>query len=253
MPMVSVIIPCYNQGQWVQEAIDSVLAQTRSDFEIVVVNDGSTDRMTNTLLEQYQHPLIKVISTSNQGLAVARNNGIAASSGKYILPLDADDRILPKYLELASGILDSHAEIGIVYCYGELFGEREGRITARDFSLPVMMVSNLIFCSAMFRRSSWEATSGYRKEMIYGCEDWDLWLSLIEMGCLVHRIPETLFQYRIRENSMNIDMDKDRKLEMFRLIQKNHPLLYSGWRKQASWILFRLINSQAYRWIKRIT
>ena len=90
MPKISVIIPCYNQGQYVDEAVQSVLAQTYDDFEIIIVNDGSTDEFTNTLLSGYNNQKIKVITTSNQGLSEARNSGIRASAGEHILPPDAD-------------------------------------------------------------------------------------------------------------------------------------------------------------------
>ena len=98
MPSVSVVIPCFNQGHFVDEAVDSVLAQSFDDFEIIIVNDGSTDGHTDRLPEDYPRERARVLTT-NQGLAAARNNGIAAAQGTYILPLDADDRILPGYLE----------------------------------------------------------------------------------------------------------------------------------------------------------
>ena len=95
MPKVSVIIPCYNQGACLEEAVDSVLAQTFQDFEILVVNDGSTDEATIRMLGKYERPKTRVIHTDNQGLAMARNNGIREARGAYILPLDADDKIGP--------------------------------------------------------------------------------------------------------------------------------------------------------------
>ena len=94
MMKVSVIIPCYNQGQYIEEAVKSVLAQTYQNFEIIIVNDGSTDEFTNKLLSDYDKQKTKVLHTDNQGLASARNNGIKVAKGKYILPLDADERNL---------------------------------------------------------------------------------------------------------------------------------------------------------------
>src|SRR5262249_32672545 len=126
MPKVSVIIPCFNQGQFVDEAVASVLAQTYRDFEIIVINDGSTDEATNRKLAAYDYPQAQVMHTANQGAAGARNTGIAATSGQYILPLDADDRIAPTYLERAVAALEADARVGIVYCQAELFGEESG-------------------------------------------------------------------------------------------------------------------------------
>src|ERR1700736_2112376 len=114
-PRVSVVIPCFNLGEYVDEAVDSVLCQTLQDLEIVIVNDGSTDPHTNAKLAGYSKPRTRVIQTENQGLAAARNVGIADSRGDYILPLDADDRIAPTFLEKTAAVLDQHPEIGIVY------------------------------------------------------------------------------------------------------------------------------------------
>ena len=106
MPRVSIIMPCYNQGQYVAEAVDSVLGQTFHDFEIIIINDGSTDQETISTLESFDRPKCLILHTTNQGLAAARNNGIREARGEYILPLDADDRIAPTYLEKAVRVLD---------------------------------------------------------------------------------------------------------------------------------------------------
>ncbi|HNX59960.1 MAG TPA: glycosyltransferase family A protein, partial [Spirochaetota bacterium] len=132
MPKVSVIIPCYNQGIYVDEAVDSVLRQTFDDYEIIIVNDGSTDEITNEKLKSYCRPRTRVLTTENQGLAEARNTGIRNSSGVYILPLDADDVIAETYLEKAVAILDGNQKVGIVYSRAMLFGERSG-----EWRLPV--------------------------------------------------------------------------------------------------------------------
>ncbi|MCI5167028.1 MAG: glycosyltransferase family 2 protein, partial [Candidatus Electrothrix sp. GM3_4] len=116
MPRVSVVIPCYNQGSFIDETIHSVLAQTWQYFEIIVVNDGSTDPFTVNHLQQLNFPKTRVLHTENQGLSSARNNGIREAQGEYILPLDADDRIGPTYLEQAIRLLDADPELGIVYC-----------------------------------------------------------------------------------------------------------------------------------------
>ena len=116
MPKVSIIIPCYNYGQYIDEAVDSVLAQTFQDFEIIIVNDGSTDEFTNKKLENYNKPKTTVYFTKNQGVSAARNYAIEKSSGEYILPLDADDKIHSDYIKEAVDVLEANNEIGIVYC-----------------------------------------------------------------------------------------------------------------------------------------
>jgi glycosyltransferase involved in cell wall biosynthesis len=250
MPKVSVVIPCYNQGIYLDEAADSVLSQTYGDFEIIIVNDGSTDDFTNQLLADYRKPRTRVLQTRNQGLARARNSGIAEARGEFILPLDADDKIGPGYLEQGVALLERQPSVGIVYCRGRLFGDRTGDIAAPQFSRMGMLVSNLIFCSALFRKSDWERVGGYNPEMIHGCEDWDFWLSLLELGLTAERLPEVFFYYRVRESSMNQAMNKDKRLEMFRRIVVNHPRLYRGWHGLFAKLGFRLTQSRCYRLIK---
>ncbi|MDQ3755051.1 MAG: glycosyltransferase family 2 protein [Acidobacteriota bacterium] len=226
MPVVSVIVPCYNQGHLVDEAVESVLAQTFSDFEIIIVNDGSTDEATNRILQAYDKPKTTVLHTRNCGLGGARNNGIRAAQGKYILPLDADDRIGSTYLEKAVRVLEARADVGIVYCEAEYFGERTGRWELPAYKFPDILLWNVIFCSALFRKSDWEQTEGYRAN-VPAWEDHDFWLSIIELGREVYRIPETLFYYRQTSNSMIKSVDNDRVRQLFAALFRNHPKLYA--------------------------
>ena len=205
MPKVSVIIPCYNQAQYLDESIDSVLAQTFQDFEIIVVDDGSDDKTSMKILNNYKKPKTKLIRTSNQGPSCARNTGIKIATGDYIFPLDADDRIEDSYLEKAVNMLDKHPEIGIVYCEAELFGKQSGKWDLKEYAFPDILLHNCIFCTAMFRKSDWAKVGGYKKEMNINIEDWEFWLSLIEQGLEVYRIPEVLFYYRIKKVSRTSD------------------------------------------------
>ena len=122
MPKVSVVIPCFNHGRYLEEAVSSVLEQTFGDYEIIVVNDGSTDPFTVDLLKNYHPQKTRTLHTENQGLPTARNTGIAAATGDYILPLDADDKIGSEYLEQAVRVMDEQPNIGIVYCEAAYFG-----------------------------------------------------------------------------------------------------------------------------------
>ena len=101
MPVVSVVIPCFNQGSFLDESIGSVLAQTFEDFEIIVVDDGSTDAVSMQAFESFHYPKARLIRSKNQGLPAARNLAISHATGRYILPLDCDDKIAPSYLAKA--------------------------------------------------------------------------------------------------------------------------------------------------------
>ena len=125
-PGVSVVIACHNDGKYLDEAINSVLKQTYDDVQIVVIDDGSTEENTVRLLQEFERPKTTLIRTAHKGLATARNKGIAACQSKYVLPLDADDKIKETYLEKAVGIIDADERIGIVYCKAELFGTEFG-------------------------------------------------------------------------------------------------------------------------------
>lgn len=226
MCKVSVIIPCYNQGHFVEEALASTKKQSYSDFEVVVVNDGSDDQHTVNLLSNLHLPGVRVLHTENQGLASARNNGIAAAEGEYILPLDADDLIEPGYLEAAVQILEKNINVGIVYCRARLFGAVQTEWLLPEYSLKEMLIDNVIFCSAMFRKADWEKVGGYDPGMIYGWEDYDFWLSLIEMGREVYQIPEILFSYRVASDSMVRSKEKWQKVAMFKRIFERHRELF---------------------------
>jgi glycosyltransferase involved in cell wall biosynthesis len=225
-PKVSVVIPCYNQGRFVDEAVASVLAQTYRHFEIVVVNDGSTDEQTTALLDAYDRPKTRVIHTPNQGLAAARNAGIAAAAGAYILPLDADDKIDDTYMEKAVRVLEADESVGIVYCEAHFFGEKSGRWELPDYSLDRLLLENMIFCAGFFRKADWAAAGGYNTNMVHGWEDYDFWLSLIELGRGVHRIPEPLFYYRMRADSMVNSLSREQYVYLASQLFRNHDALY---------------------------
>lgn len=222
-PLISVVIPCYNQGEYLKEAVDSVLSSTYESIEIIIVNDGSTEDVE--FLKTFSAPKTKVIHQENQGLSMARNNGIAVSKGKYILPLDTDDKIHSTYLEKAVNILESDSKIGIVYSEAEFFGEKRGKWKLNEYKFPNILYKNVIFCSALFRKSDWENVDGYKKEMNFCFEDWEFWISLIENGTGVYQIPETLFYYRKSSESMSKKTKKE-KLPMFIQIIKLHKKIY---------------------------
>jgi cellulose synthase/poly-beta-1,6-N-acetylglucosamine synthase-like glycosyltransferase len=226
-PIVSVIMPCYNQGQYLDEAVESVLAQTYQNFEIIVINDGSTDAETIQMLRHYEKPQVKIIHTENRGPSVARNTGIEHACGQYILPLDADDRIGKAYLESAVAVLEADPNVGIVYSEVEFFGTITGKWALPDFQLPEILLANRIFNSSMYRRVDWEKVGGYRENMVYCWEDYDFWLALIELGRRVVRLPEIFYFYRQVPNSRDHQANREQRIQAHAQIYHNHPRLYS--------------------------
>jgi len=205
-PTVSVIIPCYNLGQYLDEAVESVLAQTYRDFEIVIVDDGSTDPSTRALLADYQRPRTRVIHAPHGGLAAARNLAIANTSGIYMCALDADDWLDPSFLEKTAPILDADASLTFVSCWLRTFGEEEWEWKPERCDLPVLLWENTVLTAALVRREAVVEVGGFNTTMpAQGDEDWDLWLTLVERGYRGTILRDVLFNYRRRAGSMSAD------------------------------------------------
>lgn len=208
MPKISVIVPCYNHAHYLVECIDSILAQTSKDWECIIVNDGSTDNTAEIAREQADRDdRITVLNKDNAGLSEARNSGIKQARGIYILPLDADDKIAPDYISKALSIFDDTPETDLVYCNADFFGDVNEPWYIKEFSLYNLAISNVIFCSAVYRKSAWQKVNGYDKNLHRGLEDWEFWISILKNNGRVHKLEETLFFYRKKNESMVSLMD----------------------------------------------
>lgn len=228
MPKVSVIIPVYNQGKFLSDAIESVIAQTYKDVEIVCVNDGSTDN-SKEIIESFvnkHNNILFLNETENKGVINARNIAIDLSKGEYILPLDADDSIEPTYIEKAVKILDKNPKVGIVYCKAKLFGTKNEYWDLDDFDKSDFLYKNCIFCTAMFRKKDFINVGKYKNYMKFGCEDYDLWISLIEHGFEVYRIDEILFNYRQHNGISRTTINKINNNKVWAALIKNHIDFY---------------------------
>jgi glycosyltransferase involved in cell wall biosynthesis len=146
---------------------------------------------------------IQVVRQKNQGLAAARNAGILASQGKYVFPLDADDRMRSGWIDRAIAILDSDPQVGVVYGDAQCFGARTNRWRVGPFDAGKLLNWNFIHASALYRRSIWEQNRGYDGMMpVQGLEDWDFWLGALEHGWRFAYLPEVFFDYRRAEQTM---------------------------------------------------
>jgi glycosyltransferase involved in cell wall biosynthesis len=199
-----VIIPCYNLGQYLDEAVGSVLSQTCQDFEIVIVDDGSTDPATQALLADYRRPRTRVMRASHGGVSSARNLAIANTTGAYLCALDADDRLEPTYFEKAVRLLDGDPTVAFVSCWLRTFGDEEWEWKPERCDLPALLWEDTVLTASLVRREAVEAVGGYDTEMpIQGAEDWDLWLTLVARGYRGAILREVLFNYRRREGSLS--------------------------------------------------
>ncbi len=227
--LVSIIIPAYNYGAYIGECLNSVLGQSYPHWECIVVDNGSTDN-TAGIVTAYaeKDKRIHYHFTAQNGVSRARNLAVSLSAGQYILPLDADDKIAPAYLEKGLKHLQQHPEIKVVYCDAELFGAASGKWALPEYSLHDLLIENSIFCSALYRRSDFDATGGYNENMKEGFEDWDFWISMLKRGGNVYKIPEVLFYYRIRQASRNSSLDHEKQLRLRQQIYENHRALYDA-------------------------
>ncbi|MBI2781899.1 MAG: glycosyltransferase family 2 protein [Chloroflexi bacterium] len=227
IPTVSIVIPCYNQAQYLPDAVHSVVAQTFTDWEIVIVDDGSPDATAEVArrLAGEVGSRLRIVSQPNGGLAAARNAGVAAARGRYILPLDADDMLEPKMLARTVDMLEREPGIAIVYTDLRQFGRGAAVVRAEEFSASRLLEANHLSYCSLYRREIWEAVGGYNPNMRHGYEDWDFWIGAAERGYVARRIPQALFRYRVRANGMYANALRH-DFELRTQIRANHPASY---------------------------
>lgn len=231
-PLVSIIIPCYNQAHFLREAVDSALNSGYENIEIIVVNDGSDKPEQIEIINNFTAPKTRIINQQNAGLPNARNTAIEAAKGGYILPLDADDMTAPGFMGRAVELMEADKDICIVSGQPEFFGDCKTHRPQplKCEGLDTLLGQNCFMESCMFRRSDWQATGGYSEMMRKGFEDWDFWISILKLGegRKPIQIPELSLFYRVQQSSMFRDIinDNNRLYQLLANIIKRHMDLY---------------------------
>jgi glycosyltransferase involved in cell wall biosynthesis len=227
MPKVSVIVPSYNLGQYIRETLDSVAAQTYTDWECLVVENGSTDGSLSIVNDYCYHDtrFVPVVFQENVGVAAARNRALELAEGEYVLFLDADDLIAPGYMAAAVEALDADSSLNLVYAGAERFGA-ETSWDLPAFSMETMLARNCLYISCFFRRSD---AVRFDPAFKTGFEDWDFWLSFLEQfdEPRVLQLPEVYFYYRTRRRSRNAGVSDDALKDIRRTLWDKHKALYS--------------------------
>ncbi|UCF68245.1 MAG: glycosyltransferase [Acidobacteriota bacterium] len=198
---LSIVVPCFNDGELLLDAVASVERHAPDGCELIIVNDGSTASRSLEILRALRRLGYVVIDQDNAGLSAARNTGMRAARGRYLLPLDADNRLREGFLEAASACLDRRPEVGVVFGDRELFGWRTGRVAVAEFDLKSMLASNYIDACAVFRRKVWSDCGGYDTNLT-GFEDWELWINVAKRGWRFHHLDAVTFDYRVRPGSL---------------------------------------------------
>lgn len=213
-PKLSIIVTCYNLGQYLDEALQSVLDQTYANWECIIVNDGSLDS-TEEVAKKWlaKDSRFVYLYKDNGGVSSARNLGIENAKGIYIIPLDADNKLRPEFIKHTIALLDSNEEVDVVYGDAQLFGNKDSVWKGKPFDIAEMVLNNYIDTCAGFRKSTWEDIDGYDENMpVYGFEDWDLWMRMAVRGYQFLYVEVIFFDYRVRDNSLLSDAWKVRPL-----------------------------------------
>jgi glycosyltransferase involved in cell wall biosynthesis len=216
---VSIIIALYNKAPYIRQCLDSVFAQTYKNFEVVVVDDGSTD---DGYQEAYKWP-VTLVRISNSGQSKARNSGAYVSTGDFLLPLDADDWIDPTYLEKTVPLCTENG-VGIVSTDMVRFGLVNNVLPARPITIAEEKNYNEIPCCSLIRREAFLQPGGYNFR-VDGYEDWNLWIDILKRGWKHAVVNEPLFHYRVLGNAANAVADAKRD-ELIKTIHDLHPEIY---------------------------
>lgn len=196
-PHISVVIPCYNDGKYLPETIAKLKQQTFTSFEIIVVNDGSTDEATISYLDTLSNdPQIQVIHQANGRMSAARNTGAKHAKGHYIAALDADDYFDNTFFEKALAVFEKEPQIAVVTSYIRFFGNKTGSSKPRGGTAANFLFSNQCPACAMVKKTVWDEVGGYDEAMKMGYEDWEFYIRIAQKNWNVHVIREHLLFYR---------------------------------------------------------
>jgi len=256
--IVSVIIPCFNHGKFIDDAVNSVLNQTCQDFEIIIINDGSTDDFTVSKLMYFDKPKTRVIHTANRGLAAARNEGIKASSGRYLQFLDADDVISEDKFTIQIRQLEKGSKYSLSYSdylpatetdltiavpgrylnprfYSEQYLKELISAWEKGLSIPVHC---FLFSTALFKENNI-----WFDETLVNHEDWDCWMKIFSLHPEVYYTDQKLATYRIHDNAMCADRHAMKRghlqaLNKQRRMFKNNKTLYFLILKKIIWVKY---------------
>jgi glycosyltransferase involved in cell wall biosynthesis len=245
---ISVVIPCYNQSSFLARSVSSVVSQSFKEYEIIIVNDGSTDNcvdVVKSLQKRFNKEKIILIDQKNMGLSAARNAGIRVASSEWILPLDADDYIKPKMLELCyKKAKDKDADV----VYTDVYLMREGLNHKMKLEMDLILFKrNCLVCTSLFKKSMWEEVGGYHEGMKNGYEDWDFWLSCIENDAVFEKQDGYLFVYDNTRESMSSSAYRNHE-SLLNTLKRNHPRMVPTEGKTLSVVMssYNQLNSLKY-------
>lgn len=240
-PLISIIIPCYNDAQYIEQAVNSVLNQTYTNIEVIVVDDGS-DEETKKVLKKLEHRITKLISQENKGQSTARNVGIRESKGEYILALDSDDYFEPTFCEKAIDIFNKTDDAMIVTCQANLIFDN-GLVDIyipKGGTVSAFMYDNSALGTSMFKKKDWSFYGGYDESMRNGFEDWEFFIRILKEGGIAKVIQEPLYNYRKRTYSTTTIANKFKYDLLFYIYIKHKDLFIEDYENFVYYLLERI-------------
>ena len=217
-PMVSILMPVYKTSQYLREAVDSILSQTFTDFELIVLNDCSPDNAED-ILDEYTDPrIVRYLGEKNVGLANVLNVGMQMAKGKYIARMDSDDLSIPNRLEVQVDYLERHPDIDLCSCGMKLFDAKDGTWVRESdpdkIRISALFFSPILHASSVWRKESFEKKDLHFEQEMVPAEDYDLWCRALSEGLRMVNIPDCLYLYRIHANQATENTDRTSQKEV---------------------------------------
>ena len=246
--LVSIIVPCYKQAHFLKDSLQSVLDQTYTSWECIIVNDGSPDN-TESIAQQWCEKDIRFsyLYKENGGLPSARNAGVKRSKGEFIVALDSDDILNYDFLTQLVPQLKADDNLGIVSCYRYFFSKNKDTIiheykASGSYYLDIMF-ENKLMPSSIYRRKCWDEVGGYDESMIKGFEDWEFWINITKRGWKFKFVEEFLFYYRKSKKSMLVDTINNHAEANMEYMFRKHKELYTAHFDNTAEVLFYYIKT----------
>lgn len=228
-PLVSIVVPCYNQIQYLEECLQSLVAQTYQNWEAVVVDDASPDEDMEAVVALINDRRITYVRhEQNRGPAAGRNTGIRRAKSNLVLPVDGDDKLEPTYLQKVLPLLDDRSENMAAFSDFRLFGEKEAEVHFRVYDVKTILEKQWIpGAGTLFHKAVWEQVGGYCEDnVLRGNEDWDFWMGAARRNLNVGHVPEPLYLYRQVGGSVSVGL-RYRDYATRELMHKRHQDLFT--------------------------
>lgn len=225
---LEVVIPYFNMGNYIDDCLESVFTSSYKNIQVTIVDDGSTEELSISKLRaiEQNYPHLKIIHQENAGLSEARNTGLKKANLKYIMFLDADDTVHSDYFNRCITILEQYENISFVSCWLKYFEAANGIWPAQNPEVPYLLFHNTVHSGSIFKTEDILQTGGYDKSFLYGMEDYEMAVHLVSKGFHGVTIPEGLYNYRIRKQSMARAFTVNKNIYLYTLISEKHKSLF---------------------------